>query len=482
MPAGPADAGIQVLTVVAAGRTFALPAADIREIIRPPALTRCPHSPGSLMGIANLRGVVLPVISLAALAGGNAPQQAPVQTASSRIVVVENPARIGLWVDAMPTLAQAADHQLAPLKTWLDRDFAASLPAASLAAASLAATPPAKRTAGSLRAHVPATPPRETQLITFSAGGQSFALPLQDVLETIAMPARLARLPGTGPEMLGATQHRNAILPLVCLTHLLGLPPAPLSSVIVTRIGPHAAGLAVERIQAILRVPDTTIDQVPPLLTRGRGEARISAICRHPDGRLIGILSPGGLFDPATIERILAAGAAPHTPQESSATEEDPPERFVGFRLGAEYYGIPAGSVQAVLRRPGIVTRIPHAPDVLPGLINVRGRAVPLIDQRARFGAAPAPTGPAAFVMLVTVQGRQAGLCVDGLSGMLSATRAQLTGAPALSSGTAPVIDRIACIEREGRMIILIDPAALLTDAASNLLAAFNDRQAAHAA
>jgi purine-binding chemotaxis protein CheW len=373
----------------------------------------------------------------------------------------------------MPRLAPAAGHQLAPLKTWLDRDFAASVPAAAAN----------RRAAGSVRLHAPAPPQAETQLLTFSATGQEYALPLQDVLETIAMPSGPARLPGTGPDMLGVTQHRDALLPLVSLPHLLGLTPAaPCCSVIVIRIGSHAVGLAVERIQAILRVPNATIDPVPPVLTRGQGEARIRAICRHQDGRLIAILSPGALFDPATLERILAAGAGPDAAQEPVTTHDDAPERFVGFRLGAEHYGVPVATVEAVLRRRTPVTRIPHAPDALPGLINVRGRAVPLIDQRARFGAQTAPTGPAPFVVMLTVRGRQAGLCVDGLTGMLSATHAQLAAAPTLCSGTAPVIDRIACIEREGRMIILIDPAALLTEAASDFLAAQGTHPSAPAA
>jgi purine-binding chemotaxis protein CheW len=468
MPPALADVGGQVLTVTASGASFALPAADVSEIIRPPALTRCPLSPGSLLGIANLRGAVLPVLSLAALASGE-PHVAE-QAASPRIVVIENPARIGLWVDAMPTLAPAAEHKLAPLKAWLDRDFAAALPAASANGHRAAHT------------HIPAAPQNEKQLITFSVACQTYALPVQDVLKTIAMPPGLTRLPFAGPEMLGVTQHRNELLPLISLSHLLGLPATPPSSVIVTRIGPHTVGLAVERIQAILRVPETAIDPVPPVLTRGHGEARISAICRHQDGRLIAILSPGALFDAATLERILAAGAARHTAQETAITDDDAPERFVGFRLGTEHYGVPAATVEAVLRHPPNVTRIPHAPDGLPGLINLRGRAVPLIDQRARFGARPAPTGPAPFVVMVTVQGRQAGLCVDGLTGMLSAARAQLAAAPAFSSGTAPVIDRIACIEREGRMIILVDPAALLTEAASGFLAAQGNRQAAPSA
>ncbi len=467
-----ADAGTKVLSFTAAGERFALPSATISEIIRPPALTRCPLSPASLLGVANLRGTVLPVVSFAALAAGRAPAEAPAPSAAARVVVVEHPVRVGLWVDA-PALAPASDHQVAPLQAWLDRDFGAAL----------AAPTADRRPKATARPRSDNQPQAETQLIAFPLAGQHYALPVRDVLETLAMPPALTQLPGAGPGMLGVTRLRDALLPIVSLPHLLGLPSGAPSTVIVTRIGAHQVGLAVERIEAILHVPDDSIDLVPPVLTRGLGEARIGAICRHRDGRLISILSPAGLFDPATADRILAAGAASEAPQEAETNLHEASERFVGFRLGGEHYGVPAGTVDAVLRRPPSVTRVPHAPDFLLGLINVRGQAVPLIDQRARFGAPPPPSGPhaspapAPFVMIVSVQGRQAALCVDGLDGMLSATPAQLTAAP-IASGTAPVIDRIACIEREGRMIILVDPAALLTTAESQLLAALGQRQA----
>jgi len=56
-----------VVLFEAAGERLALPAAQVMEIVRPPTITRVPHSPPNLLGVANLRGRVLPVVSLFAV-------------------------------------------------------------------------------------------------------------------------------------------------------------------------------------------------------------------------------------------------------------------------------------------------------------------------------------------------------------------------------------------------------------------------------
>jgi len=64
-----------VVLFEAAGERLALPAAQVMEIVRPPTITRVPHSPPNLLGVANLRGRVLPVVSVAGLLG-HAPVEA----------------------------------------------------------------------------------------------------------------------------------------------------------------------------------------------------------------------------------------------------------------------------------------------------------------------------------------------------------------------------------------------------------------------
>ena len=93
------------LTVEVGDERFAFPAADVAEVIRPPAVTRVPLGPSSLVGVANLRGAVMPVVSLHALLGGEA---APPETA--RVVVIDRGAPVGLVIDKVASLGAGAGH------------------------------------------------------------------------------------------------------------------------------------------------------------------------------------------------------------------------------------------------------------------------------------------------------------------------------------------------------------------------------------
>ncbi|WP_174243223.1 chemotaxis protein CheW, partial [Beijerinckia sp. L45] len=84
--------GGESLVFKVAGERLALAASDVAEIIRPRAVTRVPHGPASLIGVTNLRGTVLPIISLAGLLGHATTAPSP----ASRIVVMATGAAVGL--------------------------------------------------------------------------------------------------------------------------------------------------------------------------------------------------------------------------------------------------------------------------------------------------------------------------------------------------------------------------------------------------
>ena len=57
----------------------------------------------------------------------------------------------------------------------------------------------------------------------------------------------------------------------------------------------------------------------------------------------------------------------------------------VGFRIGAETFGVPIGLVHEIVRVPEI-TAVPDSPDYVEGVINLRGKIVSVLDLRKRFG------------------------------------------------------------------------------------------------
>ena len=60
--------------------------------------------------------------------------------------------------------------------------------------------------------------------------------------------------------------------------------------------------------------------------------------------------------------------------------------QLVGFRIGEETYGVQIGSVREIVRVPEITT-VPNAPEMIEGVINLRGKIIPVMDLRKRFGS-----------------------------------------------------------------------------------------------
>jgi purine-binding chemotaxis protein CheW len=453
---------------------LAVAADTVTEVVRRQRMTRVPHAPPSLLGLAQLRGTTVPVVSLARLLGD---QDSP-PTNKSRLLLIDAAEPIAVAVDEVGAvsilggaIAASAGHAylededgetlidiLALVRQDMARSARHSVRATSAedgAAAAVSDTARAPKIA----------------LMTFALAGQAYALPLAQVAEVVNMPQRLSVLPGADPAVLGVLPHRGRLLPLVAMRSLLGLEggrPAG-SQVVVTRLGSAAIGLVVDRLGSVLRVAPGAIDPTPSVLNRGAGEAQIQSICRLEDGRsLISMLSAERLFRSETIAQILAEAA--QEVQDMAEQTARTVEQFVIFTLGDESYGLPIAAVEEVLHMPNRLTRAPRAPDFVEGLINVRGRVVPVIDQRRRFQAEGAISEKRRLIV-TSVDGRPAAFAVDSVTEIVEAPTDRISPSPELTAEAARLFDRVFTLDLEGRMILLVDPKELLDRAERDLLA-----------
>ena len=83
------------------------------------------------------------------------------------------------------------------------------------------------------------------------------------------------------------------------------------------------------------------------------------------------------------------------------------------FRLDGEDYGFPVLKVQEIIQWT-VVTRVPRMPDFVRGVINLRGKVVPVIDLHARFGLPPVSVTPHTCIVVLQVQ-RETGLLLSGV-------------------------------------------------------------------
>ena len=142
--------------------------------------------------------------------------------------------------------------------------------------------------------------------------------------------------------------------------------------------------------------------------------------------------------------------------------------QVVVFELGGERYGLDIGTVYEIIRHQPI-TAVPNAPSFVEGIINLRGRIIPVVDLRGRFGlAASAPT-KASRIVVCEAAGHRVGLVVDAVTEVLMIPAEAIEPTPDLAGGTETgYLKGIAKLGE--RLIILLDLEGLFGSGAAEAL------------
>ena len=127
-----------------------------------------------------------------------------------------------------------------------------------------------------------------------------------------------------------------------------------------------------------------------------------------------------------------------------------------------------------IARPPDQITRLPKAPAFIDGVINLRGNVVPIVDLRRRFELASKELGRARRILILSVGGGKTGFMVDSVSEVMKLPDATIRPAPELSPEQMRLIGRVANLEAQGRMILLVDPTQLLDQVEADVLAKFD--------
>ena len=476
-----------------AGELCAVRLATAAEIIRMPHLTHMPFVPPSLIGLANLRGIVMPVVSLRALL--NFPDVEPSEQA--RVIVTRGDTPIGIVVDGIDRLLTLAGDQvereeagagtidptlvdgsikgeegestikLLNLSRLLSGQFLQLGVAGTRAAHSVAMNSPG-----------PSPVPALLSLLSFYLGQQEYALPLNRVREIVRLPDHNSQLPRPETAVLGVITLRDRLLPLVSLRALLGLAVEgrreKRDRVVVVSLGEGAVGVVADATREILHVDPSIVDPAPALLTRGEGDAEISSICRLDGGRrLVALLAPDRLFRSDVVRRILAEQSSAIESQLQPEANVMADEQFIIFRLGYQDYGIPVAAVSEIARPPAKIARLPKAPAFIDGVMNVRGSVVPIIDLRRRFDLSPVEHAGSQRILMLVTGGVTAGFLVDSVSEVMKVQNDAICPAPKLSLDQMRLISRVINLEGKGRMVLLIEPAQLLDQVEADVLTKF---------
>lgn len=129
--------------------------------------------------------------------------------------------------------------------------------------------------------------------------------------------------------------------------------------------------------------------------------------------------------------------------------------QIVGLRVGRETFGIPIAMVREIVRIPE-VTAVPNAPEYLEGVINLRGRIIPVVDLRKRFGEKEIKSDKKNRIVVVEMEDRLVGLIVNSASEVLKIPPSEID--PPQSLFQEGELDYVTGVGKlKGRLVILLD-------------------------
>jgi purine-binding chemotaxis protein CheW len=135
-------------------------------------------------------------------------------------------------------------------------------------------------------------------------------------------------------------------------------------------------------------------------------------------------------------------------------------EHLATFFLDREEYGVDVRLVQEI-RRVTEITQVPRAPEFVRGVINLRGRIIPVVDLKKKLELGRCEVSPRSRIVVVKLRERLLGLLVDGASQVLKVPQSVIEAAPEeVVEINANYIRGVAKLDK--RLIILIDLAKVL--------------------
>ena len=134
--------------------------------------------------------------------------------------------------------------------------------------------------------------------------------------------------------------------------------------------------------------------------------------------------------------------------------------QLVIFQLAQEEYGLPITKVREINRLVPI-TKLPQTPSFMEGIINLRGRIIPVIDLRKRFSLEISEHNDESRIIIVEVNGQTVGIIVDAVAEVVRLAASSVEPPPPAFILDAKYIQGVGKLE--GRLLILLEIDQILT-------------------
>ncbi|HEX4232159.1 MAG TPA: chemotaxis protein CheW [Bryobacteraceae bacterium] len=154
---------------------------------------------------------------------------------------------------------------------------------------------------------------------------------------------------------------------------------------------------------------------------------------------------------------------APAEKDVSAVTGDNRAGKYLVFHLGTEEFGIQVLKVREIMGIQGI-TAVPQMPGYVKGVINLRGKVIPVVNLRLKFGMTEAEHTQRTCIIVVQLQGdtnsRLMGVIVDAVAEVLNLTASDIEDTPDFGPGvTTPYLLGMAKMKDKVKILLDIDEA-----------------------
>jgi purine-binding chemotaxis protein CheW len=150
----------------------------------------------------------------------------------------------------------------------------------------------------------------------------------------------------------------------------------------------------------------------------------------------------------------------PKDKKTTSAANTEKLLQLVSFHLGGEEYGMEILRVQEIIRMMDL-TRVPNSPDFVEGVINLRGKVIPVIGLRQRFGLGHKEHDKQTRIVVVEVSGTVVGFVVDAVNEVLRIPADTVEPPPRLTKLDRELVSGVGKLEN--RLLLMLDVEKLLS-------------------
>ncbi len=138
--------------------------------------------------------------------------------------------------------------------------------------------------------------------------------------------------------------------------------------------------------------------------------------------------------------------------------------KYMTFKSGSEYFGLEIQYVQQIIQFQAI-TKIPETEDYIKGLINLRGKIIPVVDVRVRFKQGECEYTDKTCILVIVVKDTTVGLIVEQIAEVAEIQKENILPPPTIGRNDKGHNKYVYGIGKVGTSVkLLLDPEKLLYD------------------